>query len=112
MKQIIVTGGRHYEDRLMIHKVLSLINPDLVVQGGASGADLLARTWARVNKKEHDTIYADWNKYGRAAGPYRNREMLEKYPNATVVAFPGNNGTENCIKQAKELNMTVIRVVQ
>lgn len=112
MKQIIVTGGRHYEDRLMTHKVLSLINPDFVVQGGAPGADSLALIWAKVNKKEHDTIKADWNKYGNAAGPFRNRAMLEKYPNATVVAFPGNNGMANCIKQALELNITVIRVVQ
>lgn len=112
MKQAIVTGGRYYKDESTVYAILSFINPDLVIQGGASGADLLAKKWADTNQKQVDTIEADWAKYGKAAGPYRNKQMLDKYykTNTVVIAFPGNRGTEDCVNQARRLGYLVLRV--
>ena len=110
MKQVIVTGGRDYRDWNMISDVLDLIKPDTVIQGGASGADHLALEWAITNMAGYFTYVADWNKYGRAAGPIRNREMLREHPDALVIAFPGGKGTENCVSIARELHRTVLRV--
>jgi hypothetical protein len=110
MKQIIVTGGRDYSDRETLRAVLNFLNPDLVIQGGASGADRLAKIWAESNGKIFMTVEADWSKHGKAAGPMRNREMLRIYPDAVVVAFPGGSGTANCVKTALELNRTVLQV--
>lgn len=112
MKQVIVTGGRDYDNSLTVNKVLSIINPDMVIQGGASGADGLALAWAKTNGKEHDTIKADWTKYGKSAGPKRNAAMLRKYPMATVVAFPGDTGTADCVSKAIEYNMIIFRVLE
>lgn len=109
MKQVIVTGGRNYEDGVMVQEVLDFLSPDLVIQGGASGADKLAKEWAEENATSI-TIEADWTNHGRAAGPIRNREMLISYPEAIVVAFPGGAGTENCIKTALGLNRIIFRV--
>jgi len=109
----IVTGGRNYTDGVRVNEVLRLFDIGLLIQGGANGADRLARIYGHNNPIfEIVTIEADWNKYGKAAGPIRNREMLDKYPNAIVVAFPGGKGTEDCVKAALERNMVVLRVEQ
>lgn len=110
MKQVIVTGGRDYDDWAMIQAVLGFIKPDLVVQGGASGADKDAQSWARYNDVKCVTIPAAWDLHGKAAGPKRNVEMIESYPDAIVVAFPGGAGTESCVKEAVKRNRVVLRV--
>ena len=108
--EIIVTGGRDYEDYIMLEDVLDLFDIKLIVQGGAPGADALADRYAEESAIKSETVIADWVKHGRAAGPIRNREMLEKYPNAIVVAFPGGAGTANCVKQAVSMNRVVLMV--
>jgi hypothetical protein len=110
MKDVIVTGGRDYSDANMVEDVLDLFDIGLLIQGGASGADRLAEMYADAHSIESVTIEADWDKHGRAAGPIRNKEMLKRYPNAIVIAFPGGAGTQNCIKTAISLNMIVLEV--
>lgn len=110
MKQVIVTGGRDYDDWSMLQDVLRLIDPDMVIQGGASGADKMAEEWATLNKKECITVHADWNKHGRAAGPIRNREMLDSFPLAITIAFPGGKGTADCVKASYERNRIILQV--
>jgi len=110
MKTIIVTGGRDYDDFNMVQDVLDLFKPTLIVQGGANGADTLARHYADSEKVKCITYEADWTKHGKAAGPIRNRLMLMEYPNAVVIAFPGGAGTANCVKQAISRNMIVLEV--
>ena len=44
---------------------------------------------------------ADWDKFGRAAGPIRNAQMLREGKPDLVVAFPGGRGTANMVAQAK-----------
>lgn len=112
MKQVIVTGGRDYEDAAMVYDVLEFINPDVVIQGGASGADRLAREWGERKGKKVFTYEAKWTEHGRAAGPIRNGVMLGAYPAAMVIAFPGGNGTADCVKQALALNRLVLESVE
>jgi hypothetical protein len=110
MKDVIVTGGRDYDDFAMVQDVLSLFDIGLLIQGGAFGADEAALEYAKHNTIECVTVAADWDKHGRGAGPIRNKEMLLKYPNAIVVAFPGGAGTANCVKAAVALNRIVLQV--
>jgi 3-keto-L-gulonate-6-phosphate decarboxylase len=108
--KIIVTGGRDYQDLNKLTKVLDDLKPTMVIQGGASGADSLAKIYALNHSIESKTYMADWKTHGRAAGPIRNRKMLEENSDATVVAFPGGAGTRNCVMTAKELGMKIIIV--
>ena len=52
------------------------------------------------------------NRYGKRyvanAGPIRNRQMLETKPDG-VVAFPGNNGTDDMCRAAQEAGVPVYR---
>lgn len=54
---------------------------------------------------------ADWKKYGRAAGPIRNNEMLDSDPDV-VLAFHDSletsKGTKHCVEQALKRGMTVL----
>lgn len=50
---------------------------------------------------------ADWKKYGRSAGPRRNRQMAE-YADAAIVFWDGKSrGTQNMIQQMRELGKPV-----
>lgn len=110
MKDIIVTGGRTYDDWIMVQDILELFKIKTIIQGGAFGADQLARGYAKLHNIECITVQALWDLHGKAAGPIRNREMLVRFPDAIVIAFPGGPDTTNCVKQALELNHIVLTV--
>lgn len=110
MKKVIVTGGRFYKDFDRVFKTLFELAPDLVIEGGATGADRFARDWAIQNKVPFETFDADWTTHGKMAGRIRNRDMLFAHRDALVVAFPGNSGTEHCVATAKIFKHTVLRI--
>ena len=117
--KILVCGGRNYLDYLTLQKTLdNLVNgvdPDLVtiIQGGAKGADYLAKVyaycwgWGGLNCKEYP---ADWKKYGKAAGAIRNQQMLDEGKPDLVVAFPGGVGTADMVERAKKGGIEVVEV--
>lgn len=85
--------------------------PDVtIIHGGAKGADALAMSWAAVNWCPEIEFKADWAKHGRAAGPIRNKQMLEKGKPDVVIAFKGGRGTANMCRQAREAGVKVIEV--
>jgi hypothetical protein len=84
--------------------------PKVIIHGAASGADTLAKKWARGNRCPDEAYYADWKAHGRAAGPIRNRLMIEEGKPDLVIAFPGGRGTENMKKQARAAGIEVIEV--
>lgn len=108
--KIVVTGGRDFKDKNFVDEVLYALNPKEIFVGDAQGVDAFTVEWAELNGITGDLFYADWENLGKKAGPIRNRTMLKAASrDAIVIAFPGGKGTENCIKQAKELGMIVLR---
>jgi hypothetical protein len=112
----IVTGSRDWNGdylSMLIETALSQTGCGRVVQGGCpKGADKIARKWAIENNMISQTFTAKWYAFGRAAGPIRNKEMMEAYkddPEAVVLAFRLNNsrGTTSAIEIARSLNMNV-----
>jgi predicted Rossmann-fold nucleotide-binding protein len=108
-----VCGGRDYDDSTLVHKVLAMFHDNggvsLVIEGGAHGADALARQWAMSKKVHCATVPALWNSHGKAAGPLRNKAMLLLSPNQ-VIAFPGGRGTANMIELATQAGIPVLDV--
>jgi hypothetical protein len=121
---IAVTGGRDFDDYRLInstldsihtggHILLPLARVDVLVYGGANGADDLAMQWAVLNWVqlcEFRVTGRQWQKNGRGSGPLRNRLMLEVTRPNLLVAFPGGSGTANCVKTARELGIVVLEV--
>ncbi len=108
--KVLVTGGRKYYDNGALYRCLSVLHEThrltLIIQGGATGADHMARMWAEANDVPCRQVDADWDKYQEAAGPIRNGKMLDLEPDL-VVACPGGNGTANCVKQARKRGFDV-----
>lgn len=87
------------------------LNPAVVIEGEALGADTLAREAAEYFGIEVERYPANWTLYGRAAGPIRNNQMLTEGKPDLVVAFhhdiEHSKGTKNMVKQAKALGIPV-----
>jgi len=108
--KILVCGGRDYKDYEKVCNILDQYSPSLIIEGGARGVDTFARLWAENNDIPVKTENANWKRYGRSAGPIRNKFMLEKHDPDLVITFPGGSGTNNMIKQAKASGIKVIEI--
>lgn len=116
--RILVCGGRTYEDKELVFAVLDELKQrhpswNLLIHGGAKGADSLADKWARTTNGVQliDIYRPQWELYGRNAGPRRNELMLRDGCPDLVVAFPGGRGTAHMVRVAKEAGVEVIEIV-
>ena len=128
MKKVIVCGGRLFgeefqnidgdwiirdgynEERELFYKTISEIpGIDLIIEGGAKGADAMAAEYARNHGIRFATVNPNWDRHGKAAGPIRNADMLDLNP-TMVIAFPGGRGTANMVKQARDAGVEVIEI--
>ena len=88
----------------------------LLLHGGARGADAAIGAAAQQLGWSSLVMPAQWQLHGRAAGPIRNRELLEQavaraeahsspgyQASVLVVAFPGGAGTASLVKQARRM---------
>ena len=114
MTRVLVCGGRHYADMMHVYRTLDVLHMErritCVIQGGASGADMDAATWAVKRGVRDETFNADWKQHGRAAGPIRNQRMLDEGKPDLVVAFPGGRGTADMVRRAKAAGVPVMEI--
>jgi hypothetical protein len=107
---LLVCGSRDWTDEDQIADVLcDYANEDVrVIHGGARGADRLAERVARVYGYAVQAYPADWEVHGNAAGPIRNRLMLDRNPDR-VLAFHKNQsrGTQDTIDEARRRGIPV-----
>lgn len=113
--KVIVCGGRDFRSPAQVWQALDRLHAQMhftaLMQGGAKGVDTYAREWV-IGKSEIEPYVckAEWERFGRAAGPKRNARMLEWKPDA-VIAFPGGSGTANMVKQATAAGVRVIQIL-
>lgn len=115
----IVCGGRRYgvkdeAARLFMFRTLAGLHErhhfTTIIEGGAPGADASAATFGKMNGIPVVTFKADWDAHGPAAGPIRNREMLLRGKPDMVIAFPGDAGTADMVRQAKDAGVPVSEI--
>lgn len=113
----LICGGRHFADDQMFDNVMGdLIRirgvPSKVVHGGADGTDKMAGVWATKFAIDCTVEKAEWNTYGRSAGPRRNQKMLDDHKPDFGVAFPGGHGTADMVRRLKAagIDMAEIRL--
>jgi predicted polyphosphate/ATP-dependent NAD kinase len=117
--KIIVCGGRDYKDLPTLYTVLDQIHAEnkltCLVNGGYRGADKLASRWAEQRGVPFQEVHANWEKYGKDAGPKRNAQMLKLHPDTTaLIAFPGGDGTADMTAKAiaAKKQVVTVRVVE
>lgn len=117
--KILVCGGRRYGYTDLDEKNLYVVyngvgeiakyRPTSIVQGGAKGGDEIGVLAAQLLKCELYTFKADWDKYNNAAGPIRNKQMLETKPDL-IIAFKGGVGTKHMISIAEKADIPIVHV--
>jgi hypothetical protein len=111
MMRVLICGDREWCNRSVIMKVIQELKPKIIIEGGCRGVDTLARECANILHIEVHEYRAEWQRFGRAAGPIRNKEMIEEGRPSLVVAFHNNldksSGTKNMVKQAKKYYIPV-----
>lgn len=125
--KIIITGsrtvGKRYAnmpifqkekadmERLFVCNELAFLKPSVVIHGDCpTGVDAIAKAWAIATGIVEIGYPAEWNLWGKKAGPIRNCAMLDANLDADyVLAFPrGGGGTEHCVREAKKRGLNVI----
>ncbi len=114
-KRVIVCGGRDFTDRRLcfdsLDRLLDGVADAEIVSGGAKGADAFGEEYGNARGLKVSVFKADWKRYGRAAGPVRNRQMLAyaKEQTPMVIAFwdGRSRGTKNMIEEASRAKAEV-----
>lgn len=114
--KVLITGGRDWTDDFPIDAIiaglLSMAGPGplILLHGTARGADSIADQWKFSAEVDVRPFPADWDKYRKAAGPIRNRQMLDEQPDL-VVAFhdhlESSKGTKDCVEEAARRGIPV-----
>ncbi len=108
IKRVVIAGCRNYNDYNEAKKFIDACilnickeNEIIILSGGASGADALGERYAQENDFKIERYPADWDKYGKAAGPIRNKEMAEKCDYVICFWDGKSSGTRSMIFYAK-----------
>ena len=80
----------------------------IICEGGADGADKMARELAKKVGWDSVTYWANWTRYYKSAGPIRNCWMLDSFKPQLCVAFPGGPGTQNMVSICKDNGIEVL----
>lgn len=115
--KVIVAGCRKLDDWGLVHRTLNtfwLNNPiDEIVSGGARGADYLGEVWAKKYNVPLTVFEANWDKYGKSAGPIRNEQMA-KYGDYLILFWDGvSRGSKNMLDNMKKVGKpyNVVKVI-
>lgn len=86
--------------------------PDIeIVSGGAKGIDTCARYFAEQEDFRFTEFLADWEQFGKAAGPKRNRQIAEYSDNLIVIRYLDSKGSINVANEFRKLNKLVIEII-
>lgn len=122
---VLITGSRHFTDEDLVHKAL---DAELAFQGSfmlvvgdcPTGADFFAQRWAEGRSGVVTVVrfIANWDKNGKAAGPIRNKRMVDfvahdRDGGKLCLSFwkdgSLNSGTRNCTALAIAAGIEVHR---
>ena len=87
---VIFCGDRAWKGRGVVSdRLVRLLKRDpIIVHGAARGADEISGLEATLLGLRVVSFPAEWERYGRGAGPIRNQAMLDQAPNLLgVIAF-------------------------
>lgn len=112
--RLLVTGGRHYSDTARLNRILDSVHHkhaiEVLIHGAChlGGADMLADAWAKsrgVPVEAYPVSPCDGVWPG--AGPARNRRMIDASKATHGIAFPGGDGTTDCVRAMRRAGLLV-----
>lgn len=113
IKRVVIAGGRNYTDyneaEAFVDRCLEKLkgNEIIIVSGGCRGADTIGEKYAIKNGFRIERHPADWSKYGKSAGPIRNKAMAV-VADLVICFWDGKSkGTKSMIYYAKSCGKPV-----
>jgi hypothetical protein len=118
--KIAICGSRHFNfgpealldlaSTFFPEEVYSKLGTE-IVSGAAEGIDFAAKQLAEVLECKLKEFEPDWNKYGKAAGPIRNKQIAE-YADCLLLIWNGTSlGSKSCKTEFEKLNKPVYEIV-
>lgn len=114
--RVIIAGSREFNNYDLLESTISNYlkentNNVEIVSGTARGADQLGEQFAIKYGYQIRRFPANWNLYGKSAGPIRNREMAEYASDGQGILFAfwdgKSRGTKSMINLAKKYGLEV-----
>jgi len=108
--RVAIIGSRNFNDYNKLKEILNSLNLkiDLIISGGAKGADTLGEKYAHENNIPIKIFYPNWDLYGKKAGFIRN-ELIVKNSDIIIAFWDGKSkGTNHSINLAKKYNKSLI----
>lgn len=110
--KLLVCGDRNWNDYDALKRAIIAIGPTVIIEGEAKGADKMSRQIAEELGINVMPFPADWQKYGRAAGPIRNAQQLkEGNPDLVLAAhndLVSSKGTKDMVKRSLKAGKPVL----
>ena len=113
--RVVVAGCRNYTDHeeaiAFLDARLAHIPIDkqiVILSGGADGADSIGEAYAREKGFPVEKYPADWKRYGKRAGPIRNRQMAQACDLVICFWDGQSRGTGSMIQEAKKANKPLV----
>lgn len=108
--RLIVAGSRNATEadvREAIRRCRWVDLTTCLVSGTARGADSYGERWATEKGIPIQQFPADWKRYGRGAGPRRNKVMAQNADGLIAVWDGKSRGTESMIELAVSFGLRV-----
>lgn len=110
--KLIIAGSRSLSSAMYVDLIDFLIidyglKPTEIVSGCAKGIDTLGEIWALENSIPIKKFPADWNTFGKAAGPKRNQQMADYADALLVIYLPGSVGSMDMLGRARANKLKV-----
>lgn len=110
--KLIIAGTITFIHETYIFRTLNILfalrglhNIEITLCGECEGPDKIGKKWAIENNIPVKSYEADWNKYGKAAGPIRNEEMAKDATHAVIFYDGKSRGSKNMIELCKKYKL-------
>jgi len=113
--KLAIVGSRTFDDYSLLENKIKEeygdFDIELIVSGGAKGADTLGARFAEENDIPLVEFKPDWKKYGRKAGFLRNVDIINECTHCIAFWDGDSHGTKHdidlCEKQGKPCRVVI-----
>lgn len=104
-----IVGARTFNNMLIFYLETMdyIVKENTIITGDATGTDAMARSYCKANNIPIKVYSADWETYGKKAGPFRNQHIIND-SDILIAFWDGKSpGTKNSIALANKKGIPV-----